>query len=173
MFNACLVCWSMHPGDPFIAPRDLGVVEGPFGRLWLPFVSGCTGLSGAHQIVIRAQAKNQVIGLFPVLGASDRLMGGTRLSGAPLDRWPSAVMAASRWWLAHQTVRCSSRTFRWIIADVDQNSREQAVGRTVHQTVRYALDCLVCGARLSGVVQSSTLSPFSFLFSFPPFVLTS
>jgi hypothetical protein len=94
----------MHLGDPFIAPRDLGVVEAPFGRLWLPFVSGCTGLSGAHQIVIRARAKNQVVGLFPVLGGIRPSDGGTRLSGAPLDRWPSAVMAASRWRLAHQTV---------------------------------------------------------------------
>jgi hypothetical protein len=48
MFNGCLVMCSMRLGVPFIAPRDLGVVGAPFGRLWLPFVSGFTGLSGAH-----------------------------------------------------------------------------------------------------------------------------
>jgi hypothetical protein len=32
---------------PFIAPRDLGAVGSPFGRLWLPSVRGRTGQSGA------------------------------------------------------------------------------------------------------------------------------
>jgi hypothetical protein len=36
-------------GDPFIAPRDLGVVEASFERPWFPSVCGCIGLSGAHQ----------------------------------------------------------------------------------------------------------------------------
>jgi hypothetical protein len=36
----------MRIGVPFIAPRDLGAVGAPFGRLWLPSVHGCTGLAG-------------------------------------------------------------------------------------------------------------------------------
>jgi hypothetical protein len=35
----------MRLGVPFMAPRGLGAVEVPFGRHWLPFVFGCTGLS--------------------------------------------------------------------------------------------------------------------------------
>jgi hypothetical protein len=62
MFNDCLVLSSMRLGVPFIAPRDLGAVGVPFGRPWLPFVRGCTGLSGAHQIVNSARAPNCVIG---------------------------------------------------------------------------------------------------------------
>jgi hypothetical protein len=38
---------SMRLGVPFIAPRDLGAIGAPFGRLWLPSVRGCTGLSCA------------------------------------------------------------------------------------------------------------------------------
>jgi hypothetical protein len=46
----------MRLGVPFIAPRDLGVVGAPFGRLWLPSVHGCTGLSGAHRTVNSVRA---------------------------------------------------------------------------------------------------------------------
>jgi hypothetical protein len=71
-------------GVPFIAPRDLGAVGAPFGRLWLPFVRECTTQSGAHRTVNSARAENRVIGWFPVLG-------GTR---------PSSV--------GHRTVRCTT-----------------------------------------------------------------
>jgi hypothetical protein len=71
----------MRLGAPFIAPRDLGAVRAPFGRLWLPSVRGCTGLSGAHRKVNSAAAENHVIGWFPILGS-------TRPSGAPCDRCP-------------------------------------------------------------------------------------
>jgi hypothetical protein len=80
----------MRLGVPFIAPRDLRAIGAPFGRLWLPSVRGCSGLSGAHQTVISAHAENCMIGWFPVLG-------GTWLSGAPSDRCPSADVAASHW----------------------------------------------------------------------------
>jgi hypothetical protein len=86
----------------FIAPRDLEAVGARFERPWLPSICGCTRLSGAHQTVNSAQVHNRVIDWFPVLG-------GTRLSGAPLDRWPSANVAASHWRLPHQTVRRSMR----------------------------------------------------------------
>jgi hypothetical protein len=58
----------MRLGVPFIAPRDLGVIRASFGRPWLPFVHGCTGVSGAHRIVNSAMATNHAIGCFPVLG---------------------------------------------------------------------------------------------------------
>jgi hypothetical protein len=81
----------MRIGVPFIAPRDLGAVGSPFGRPWLPSVRGCTGLSGAHRIVNSARA-----------GRGHRITdwlvscsGGTRLSGAPLDRGPEADVAAN------------------------------------------------------------------------------
>jgi hypothetical protein len=73
----------MRLGVPFIALRDLGAVGSPIGRIWLPSVCGCTGLSGAHRIVNSAAVENRVIGWFPVLG-------GTGQSGG----W-------------HQTVRCT------------------------------------------------------------------
>jgi hypothetical protein len=76
----------MHQGVPFIAPRDLGAIGAPFGRLWMPSVRGCTELSGAHRTVNSARAQNPLIGCFPVLGASDRPVWGTELSGAPVDR---------------------------------------------------------------------------------------
>jgi hypothetical protein len=37
----------MRLGVPFIAPKELGAVGAPFGRLWLPSVCGRTGQSGA------------------------------------------------------------------------------------------------------------------------------
>jgi hypothetical protein len=94
----------MRLGVPFIAPRDLGVVGAPFGRLWLPYVRECTGLSGAHRTVNSAVTKNRVIGWFPVLG-------GTGLSGAPCDRWPSTDVAAS-YWLAGTSDRPALRADR-------------------------------------------------------------
>jgi hypothetical protein len=41
------VYFSMRLGVPFIAPRQLGAVEDPIGRQFLPFVGWCTGHSGA------------------------------------------------------------------------------------------------------------------------------
>jgi hypothetical protein len=56
------------PRVPFIVLRDLEAVGAPFGRLWLPSVRGCTGLSGAHRTMNSARAENHVIGWFLVLG---------------------------------------------------------------------------------------------------------
>jgi hypothetical protein len=92
-------------GVPFITPRDLGAVGAPFGRLWLPFVRECTGLSGAHRTVNSARAENRMIGWFPVLG-------DTGLSSAPLDRCPLVDVAASHWRLAQRTGWRSARMVR-------------------------------------------------------------
>jgi hypothetical protein len=45
MFTVCLVYSSMRPGDPFIAPRQLGDVESNPGRQFLPSVGWRTGQS--------------------------------------------------------------------------------------------------------------------------------
>jgi hypothetical protein len=46
MFRVCLVSSSMHLGVPFIAPRQLGVVESNPGRQFLPSVGWRIGQSG-------------------------------------------------------------------------------------------------------------------------------
>jgi hypothetical protein len=47
MLSGCLGDSSMRLGVPFIAPRQLGAVEDNHGRLILPSVVWCIGLSGA------------------------------------------------------------------------------------------------------------------------------
>jgi hypothetical protein len=47
MLSECLGVSSMRLEVPFIAPRQLGVVEDNLGRLILPFVVWCIGQSGA------------------------------------------------------------------------------------------------------------------------------
>jgi hypothetical protein len=78
---------SMAPKGSFYSPRDLGAVGAPFGRHWLPSVRGCTGLSGAHRTLHSAMTMDHLIGYFLILGAPDCPVGGTRLSGAPIEHW--------------------------------------------------------------------------------------
>jgi hypothetical protein len=52
------VYYSMHLGVSFIAPRQLGAVEAPFGMPWLPSIRGCTELSGAHQTIYSTRARH-------------------------------------------------------------------------------------------------------------------
>jgi hypothetical protein len=47
MLSECLVCSSMCPEVPFIAPRQLGAVGDQLGRQILPSIEWCTGQSGA------------------------------------------------------------------------------------------------------------------------------
>jgi hypothetical protein len=47
MLKECFVFSSMRLGVPFIAPRQLGVVESNPGRQFLPSVAWHTGQSGA------------------------------------------------------------------------------------------------------------------------------
>jgi hypothetical protein len=47
MLKVCLCFSSMRLGVPFIAPRQLGAVEGILGRQFLPSVGWRTGQSGA------------------------------------------------------------------------------------------------------------------------------
>jgi hypothetical protein len=48
MLSECLGSSSMRLGVPFIAPRQLGAIEGQQGRLSLPSVEWRTGQSGAR-----------------------------------------------------------------------------------------------------------------------------
>jgi hypothetical protein len=89
MFSGCLVYCSMRLGVPFIAPRDLEVVRALFGRLWLPSVRGCTGLSGAHQTVNSARDGRDTKSSDWLISCSG---GGTGPSG-----------------VRHRSVRCATR----------------------------------------------------------------
>jgi hypothetical protein len=95
----------MEPRGPFIAPRDLGIVGAPFGRPLLPSARRCTGLSGAHRTLHSATATDHLVGYF-------LLLGGTGLSGAPIDPWLRLTCQLAISWLAHRTVQCSARTVR-------------------------------------------------------------
>jgi hypothetical protein len=110
-----LVCLCTAPwrlGGPFIAPRNLEAIGAPFERSWLPSVRECTVLSGAHQTLHGAMATNRLIDYFPLLGAPDRLVGGTRLSGAPVDHWLRLTCQLAVGRPVHQAVRCSAWTVR-------------------------------------------------------------
>jgi hypothetical protein len=81
----------MRQRVPFIALRDLGAFGAPFWKALVAFCPRCTGLSGAHRIVNSVRAQNPLISCFPILGASDRPVWGTGLSGVPVDycSWPT------------------------------------------------------------------------------------
>jgi hypothetical protein len=65
---------SMRLGVPFIAPRQLGVVESIPGRQFLPSVAWCTGQSGAPPDTVRC-------GFLSYYGTADRWRLG--VVGAP------------------------------------------------------------------------------------------
>jgi hypothetical protein len=83
--QGCLVCFSMRLGVPFIAPRQLGVVESNPGRQFLPSVDWSTGQSGAPPDTVRC---------------------GFLSYSSAADHWRLRVVGAP----AHRTVRCSHPT---------------------------------------------------------------
>ena len=88
----------------FIALRDLGVVWSSFGRLWLPCVRGCNGLSCAHRTLH--------IVWFPYIN------GQSWLSSQPLEpsvAWHTVLSGGASQLLAQQTWPPCSR--RWLRAD--------------------------------------------------------
>jgi hypothetical protein len=104
---------SMRLGVPFIAPRQLGVVESIPGRQFLPSVAWRTGQSGAPPDTIRCGSPS-------LFGEADRWRFGA--VGAPDTVWctpdspvppfqPLARPRVSRGSrgrpLAHRTVRCT------------------------------------------------------------------
>jgi hypothetical protein len=121
MIKECLGDSSMRLGVPFIAPRQLGVIGGNFGRLILPSFGWRTGQSGAPP---DSPCSCPVRDLLPFLAhptvADLWQLAHRTLSGAhqtvrcpPADRWRAhasrADCVAGRWRsrpLAHRTVRC-------------------------------------------------------------------
>jgi hypothetical protein len=160
-----LVWSSMRLGVPFIAQRDLGAVGAPFGRPWLPSVRACTGLSGAHRTVNSATTTKSLIGWFPVLG-------GTGLFGGALDCPVLLLTVGPR--------------LTWLLTIRDWHtglSAPRADGPVNYSRCRLELlrgsswpnrapSCPV-HTRPSGALQSNNPFPFSFLFSFASFDLTS
>ena len=143
----------MRLGVPFIAPRQLGVIECNLGRLILPSVDWRTGQSGAHRTLSGARfpSKN---------GAVDRWQPESRLRTghvrctpdspvSPSSRWLGHVSradcAADRWPgrpLAHRTVRCTPDSPVNYSRTPSANSRErplqtEAAWRTGHCPVHH------------------------------------
>jgi hypothetical protein len=112
MLKECLVFSSMRLGVPFIALRQLGVVEIISRRQFLPSVAWRTRQPGAPPDTVRCRS----LSLF---GEADRCSLGA--VGAPDSPVPlltvgschasHADYAADRWpgrLLAHHTVRCTT-----------------------------------------------------------------
>jgi hypothetical protein len=87
------VCCSMHLGVPFIAPRQLGAVEDPIGRQFLPSIGWRTGQSGAPPDM---NSSSLVPDLLP--------------NQAKLTVGPSVPLTHRTLSGAHQTVRCDRPT---------------------------------------------------------------
>ena len=82
MIKECLRYSSMRLGVPFIAPSQLGAIEGQLGRAFLLSVEWCTGQSGAPP--------------------------DSHCSMSDADLFPNLAQPtiANSWQLAHRTVRC-------------------------------------------------------------------
>jgi hypothetical protein len=119
MLRECLVSSSMRLGVPFIALRQLRVVECIPRRQFLPSVAWCTGQSSAPPDTVRCgslslfgEANRCSLG---AVGAPDTVrctsdslvphltVGSCHASHADsaADHWPG-------WQLAHRTVRCTT-----------------------------------------------------------------
>jgi hypothetical protein len=75
------------PRGFFYSPKGPRSHWSSIWKALVAFCHGCTRLSGAHRTLHSVTATDSLIGWFPVLGAPDRPVGGTRLSGVPCDRW--------------------------------------------------------------------------------------
>jgi hypothetical protein len=109
----------MRLGVPFIAPRQLGVVESIPGRQFLSSAAWRTGQSGAPSDTVRCgflsffgEADRW---RFRAVGAPDTVRCTTDSPVLPSDRWPChasrADYTADRWpgrLLAHRTVWCTT-----------------------------------------------------------------
>jgi hypothetical protein len=163
VFKECLVYCSMHLGGPCIALRDLGAFGAPFGRVWLPSVRGCTGLSGAHRTLHSAMTTNPLIGWFSVLGDTG-LFGGLHQTVRCTMLLLALVNVSISCWLAG-TSDCPALRMDYPTLRTDS--------RTMHRVVWCTLDCLVGGTEPSGATQSSPTFPFLFRIYFALFGLIS
>jgi hypothetical protein len=105
MIKECLVYSFMRLGVPFIAPRQLGVVESNPGRQFLPSVDWCTGQSGAPPDTVRCRFLSCFGAAdrwrFGAVGAPDTVRCTPDSLVPPSDRRPGhtsrADCAADRW----------------------------------------------------------------------------
>jgi hypothetical protein len=118
MFKDAWCCCSMRIGVPFIALRDLGVVGAPFRRPWLPFVRGCTRLSGPPS-------------------DNEQCM-------IPFLVWWSWLLPALAPWhtgpVAHRTIWCLLVTVVWVhVAPADRAAVRWLSAQLAHWTVRWII----------------------------------
>jgi hypothetical protein len=106
MLKGCLVFSSMRLGVPFIAPRQLGVVESIPGRQFLPSVAWRTRQSGAPPDTVQC-------GFLSLFGEADRWR--FRAVGAPdtVRCTPDSPVPPSSCWLGHVS-RADRATDRWL-----------------------------------------------------------
>jgi hypothetical protein len=159
----------MRLGVPFIAPRQLGAVEVPFGRLFLPSVGWRTGQSGAPPdmnsaclvpdllpFLAKPTIRPSVLLAYRTVRCDQVTVGSGHMSSVDraADRWPRAS-------LAHRTVW-------WILAaPPSTNSQERRVrrrGQPRHQTLsgaHWAVRCTSAGACLAELMPNFS-NPISF-----------
>jgi hypothetical protein len=119
MLRECLASFFMRLGVPFIAPRQLGVVESIPGRQFLPSVAWRTGQSCAPPDTVRcgflsffgeadrwrfrAVGASDTVWCTPdsLVPPSDRLFCHASRADYAVDRWLGRLMA-------HRTVRCTT-----------------------------------------------------------------
>jgi hypothetical protein len=104
MLKGCLVFSSMRLGVPFIAPRQLGVVESIPGRQFLPSVAWRTGQSGVDFFPSWAK---------PTVGGSEPLAHRT-LSGAHRTVWCPLLTVGSATRRARITRSTVGRADCWL-----------------------------------------------------------
>src|SRR5688572_30992026 len=94
MLKECLVFSSMRIGVPFIAPRQLGVVECIPGRHFLPSIDWPTGQSGAPPDTVRCGSPS-------LFGEADHCR--LRAVGAPdtVRCTPDSLVLQCDCWLGH------------------------------------------------------------------------
>ena len=76
---------------PFYSPKG---PRSHWSSIWKALVAFCPRV---HRTLHSATATNHLIGWFPVLGAPNLPVGGTRLSSAPCHRCLPADAATSHW----------------------------------------------------------------------------
>jgi hypothetical protein len=99
----------MRLGVPFIAPRQLGVVESNLGRQFLPSVDWRTGQSGAHRTLSGAR-------FLSLNGEADHWRLGA--VGAPdtVRCTPDSPVPPSSRWLGHVS-RADRAADRWLTGE--------------------------------------------------------
>src|SRR5688572_828187 len=96
----------MRLGVPFIAPRQLGVVESNLGRQFLPSAVWRTGQSGAHRTLSGAR-------FLSLTDAADRWQTWSRWRTGHVRCTPDSPVPLSSRWLGHVS-RADRAADRWL-----------------------------------------------------------